>query len=275
MGGSKQTQTTSQTTNPYAPAVPLVNDIIGKTQNLGNQTDLFAPSVSGATMNGIQGLENLAGGQNAQQGYLPGFIDQLKGGFGAGQTALTASANGSMLGSNPYLDSVLKTAGQRTADQVNAQFSGAGRFGSGAHTGVLTDRIGQQETQARMQNYDAERTRQMQAAGLLQGEGALGAGMAGQLDQANLGQNGLMLQAGQMRDAIANAEKSAPLTATQWMAGLGFPAAGLGGSKEGTATSYTPPNYAGMAIGGLTSLGGLFGGQGPFGANGAFKGFFG
>ena len=69
---------------------------------------------------------------------------------------------------NPYLDKVLSRMNQDTADTVNSQFSGAGRYGSDYHAGVLADRIGDNEAKTRFANYNTERGYQ-NAAPLQQG----------------------------------------------------------------------------------------------------------
>jgi len=65
---------------------------------------------------------------------------------------------------NPYLENTLQDINQSTADGVNSQFSGAGRYGSGMHAKVLADRIGQNENNLRFGNYATERGYQDDAA---------------------------------------------------------------------------------------------------------------
>lgn len=298
MGGSKQTQTTNQQTsgttsgsatatkNPWEAATPLLGTILDNAQKYGADTSMFTPSFSDATKNAAQSFINLGTNPTAQQGLLPSLISGAQQGFGTGNQTLMTTASGGMLGSNPYLDSVLASASQKAADKVNSQFAGAGRFGSGAHTGVLGDTLGAIETNARMQNYDTERARQLNAAGLLANQGIQGAGLAGQLDTSNATQAGLLAQGGGMQDTMANAEKQAPLAATQWMAGLGVPIAGLGGTssqtsegtqtgtQSGTTTTSTPSNPWGMIGGGLSMGLGLLSGN-PMAALGGASSLFG
>ena len=306
MGGSKQTQTTNEKTtaatsgtatgtrDPWAESKPLLNDVLANAQKYGNDPSMFTPEFGQNTRNAAQGFANLGSNPLAQHGVLGGLIGGMKDAFGTGNTTLMQPASGGMLGANPYLDSVLATSGQRAADMVNSQFAGAGRYGSGAHTGVLADRLGAIETNARMGSYDTERGRQLNAAGLLSGQGMQGAQLSGQLDNANVMQQQLLAQGGQMQDAMANAQKQAPLQATQWMAGLGTPIAQLGGSTSqetsgttngttnGTRVTQTPANIPGMIGGGIMggldlmagnpmalsnigrNMGGLFGGSSPY-----------
>lgn len=266
MGGSRQTKTTSETRNPWAPATPVLNDVLRNARQQGNDPSLFTPTFSQSTMGGVTGLEGIAQNPTAQSGVLQNLINGSTQGYNTGLNTLDATANGSMLNNtNPYLDQVLNTASGRAADAVNAQFSGAGRYGSGAHTGVLAEKLGALETNARMGNYDAERQRQLAAAGQLHQAGGAGAQYAGQMDASNVAQQQLLLQAGGMRDQMDAARRQAPLNATQWMAQMGTPIAGLGGTSSGTSTTSTPANIPGMIGGGLMAGAGLLSGN-PFAA---------
>lgn len=254
MGGSRQTQTTSQQNNPWAPAQPLLNDVLRNAQQYGNDPSMWRPQWSDSTRAGIAGMERQAGQQSAQNPVLQGLVDGGMEGYGVANKTLMDTASGGSLAGNPFLNDMLKTSTGRAADAVNAQFSGAGRFGSSSHAGVLADRLGGIETGARFENYNNERQRQMAAAGALQEGGYRSAGFAGQMDQNNAAQNQMMLQAGAMRDQMANAERTAPMNATQWMAGLGTSIGGMGGSSSGTTETRTPANVGGM-IGGAAMAG--------------------
>jgi hypothetical protein len=65
---------------------------------------------------------------------------------------------GKYLDGNPYIDSMIG----RTNAGVNANFSGAGRYGSGAHAGYLAEA----GNALRYQNYNDERGRMMQGASI-------------------------------------------------------------------------------------------------------------
>lgn len=271
---TKQKSTTHAETSPWAPAQPVLNDILGKAQSLGNDASNFTPTYSANTQAGLQGLVGQAGQTSSSEQALRPLVEGASGGYQTGLGQLEATARGDMLESNPYLDSVLNKSMGRAADQVNAQFSGAGRLGSGAHAGVLADRLGGLEMEARMSNYGAERGNQLNAANTLHGAGFQGAQMAGALDDARLTPSRLLMEAGGIQDAMDASQRAAPLAATQWQAGLGIPIAGLGGVSDSTTTTKSSPNIAGMIGGGLMSglgmmtgggggmLGGLMGGSG-------------
>lgn len=75
----------------------------------------------------------------------------------------TDMAEGKMLNGNPFFDAALQSQTDKTADQVNLSMAGAGRYGSGAHTGTLTDAIGDIRTKALSENFGRERGYQMEA----------------------------------------------------------------------------------------------------------------
>jgi hypothetical protein len=65
---------------------------------------------------------------------------------------------------NPGLSGLLARTRSDVTDQVNGQFSMAGRYGSGAHTGILADRLADAENQILYDNYSRERGIQDSAA---------------------------------------------------------------------------------------------------------------
>jgi hypothetical protein len=64
----------------------------------------------------------------------------------------------------PGIRGLLDTAGRDVTDRVNAQFSMGGRYGSGAHTGVLTRELAEAENPILYDAYNRERGYQDQAA---------------------------------------------------------------------------------------------------------------
>lgn len=272
MGKSKGPETTkTETKDPWAPAQPVLKDVLNSAQTLGGNAQNFEQTFGQNTRDAAAGIANLGRNPLAQQGALGGLIDGTKAGYGVANQQLMDTASGGMMGGNPYLDQVLATSRQRAADGVNQQFAGAGRYGSGAHTGVLGDRLGAIETNARMQNYNTERSNQLNAAGILNANGQNIGQYAGQLDGANIQQQNLIGQGGAMQDQFDNAKRTAPLAATQWQAGLATPIAGLGGSGTSTSSTTTSPDKMGMIIGGLTAAAGVATGNPMMAMNGVGK----
>jgi hypothetical protein len=71
---------------------------------------------------------------------------------------------GDYLNSNPYLDAMYDKAAGKTSAGVNAMFSKSGRYGSGAHQGVMGETLGNLATDIYGQNYARERGYQQNAA---------------------------------------------------------------------------------------------------------------
>ncbi len=98
----------------------------------------------------------------------------------ASQDALTQTANGSMLNSNPYLDANFKAGADAITrsynDAVNGQtsgFAGSGRMGSGMQAfyqnqqnDTLAKNLGNLEAQTYYNNYNTERNNQLNATQL-------------------------------------------------------------------------------------------------------------
>ena len=78
-----------------------------------------------------------------------------------------AGARGDHLGANPHLDAIYARAAHQVRDQVNAQFGGAGRVGSGAHADVVARNLGDLASGLYGQAYESERDRQLRSQELL------------------------------------------------------------------------------------------------------------
>src|SRR5581483_3514034 len=148
MGGStQQTQQTQQKTEPWAPAIPLATDLLGQLQGrlgdtgvTGNETaalDALTANAQGGNpyAPAIGGLANslLAGGNAAAQAPM------LQSAYQQYQGQLSPYAAGAMLdpSKNPALQGYLSTIQNDVANQVNAQFAGAGRDLSGMNQQAL------------------------------------------------------------------------------------------------------------------------------------------
>ena len=83
----------------------------------------------------------------------------------AAQANLTDTLSGRYMSpdSNPWLKQNVDTALGQAGSAINSQFNKPGAFGSSAHEGVMANQFGNIASQMYGQNYDQERTRQMQA----------------------------------------------------------------------------------------------------------------
>ncbi|EJF95603.1 hypothetical protein [Bartonella elizabethae] len=72
-------------------------------------------------------------------------------------------ASGGMVGQNPSFNAALQNSLDRVRDTINSSFAGAGRYGSGAHTGVLANELGALSTSATANQYNQDVQNMMQA----------------------------------------------------------------------------------------------------------------
>jgi len=102
-------------------------------------------------------------------GLVPGLTSMFNtpnAGVTAAQGYNTDVLGGKYMQGNPYLDAVLGKTRSSVMDAVNSNFSMAGRYGSGAHTGVMTSELANAENAARMQDYNTQMGRMDQQAAL-------------------------------------------------------------------------------------------------------------
>ncbi len=72
-----------------------------------------------------------------------------------------------MVGQNPSFNAALQNSLDRVRDTINSSFAGAGRYGSGAHTGVLANELGALSTSATADQYNRDADRMMQANAMI------------------------------------------------------------------------------------------------------------
>lgn len=173
-GSSKPTGTQTTKTEPWAEQQPYLK---AGFENIGNllTTEGGAPGIGGNTLN----LSSLApefykgstvvapdvATQLAQQMQVNRGL-QGNQAVNAAQNNLAATSRGDFLNSNPYLDQTFNQAAQQVKNMTSGQFSQAGRYGSGRHQAVAQEGYNQLANQIYGGNYQNERNRQMQAAGL-------------------------------------------------------------------------------------------------------------
>lgn len=154
-GGGQQTVTSTINRTP-GQYDPYYQDILRQAQQL-NQTQ--SPQYS-----------NLYGGQSAetQQGvrelsaYDPAASQ-------ASQQYLQDVLGGDYLNSNPYLDQTFNRGADQVQARLDSTYAGAGRSGSGAYYNSSGDAYSNLANQVYGGNYQAERARQQQAAGMAPG----------------------------------------------------------------------------------------------------------
>lgn len=269
---TSSTQQQSSERNPFAPAVPLLENAANQALQYGN-AETFAPNYSADTMAGLDRLSALSQSPNNLQSVLPDQISGAQSALGQGLGQLQATAGGDYLDGNPYLMSVLDRGADRVQDRVNRSMSGLGRYGSGAHTGILSRNLGDYYNSALMNNYNTERGYQVNAGNNLLNYGSQTPQLAGMLDQANQGQANLQLTTGQMQDQMDQDERMAGINAANYLAGIGGQIGGMGGTTTGESKTQqrTPMNIPGMVASGvgmaMAPQFGLFGGRSPLVGN--------
>jgi len=221
MGSQKTSESTSYSGSSNPQFLPYAKAAI---QSVTNTANRYAPYTDRA----LAATENLG--------------NKLSGQYDAG-SATSAQAQqynsdvlaGNYMGGNPYVAGRLQRMRADTADGVNSQFTMGGRYGSGAHAGVLAKEMANAENNMLYGNYSQEMARRDNAMGAAYGQ--------------NNAQAGLALGA-------QNQAMTAPY------AGMSAYAGALGNLFNGgtqKSVSYGPSSLAGALGAGLGALGSYFG----------------
>lgn len=275
----------TQTNSPPAWAEPLFKQSASEASNIYNAgiggNTYSGPTVanlSGTTMSGINQLAN-AGANTNTAGTQP-----LYQGIGAASVApsyaeqnLQNMANGSYLqNGNPYFNQALQGQLDNTAADVQSQFSGAGRYGSGANTNALTTQLGNIRSNALMNQFNNDTNNMLSAnsqmdtqrnAGLnraLDTTNALSSQAQQQFQNALTGAQATMTAGNaldtqsqkQLSDQVSQwyAQDNAPWTRLGLLQAAASGSAGNYGTQTGNSSSSNP-----MAA--LGAVGSLFGGK--------------
>ena len=201
--GKDNTETVTQSSDPWRPAQPYLKEILGEASDLYKQGGTFVPTdplqeeyFQGATDIARQGNPLVDPAlQNAQNVLAGGgMTDRQR----EAQTALMPYATGEYLGGgNPYLEDILGRTATDTSERIRSEMAGLGRTGSGAHQGILAENLADASNRLRYQDYNQQVQNQMAAAGQVFGMGDTAAGRA-------LGYSALSPQIGQMRYGDVN-----------------------------------------------------------------------
>lgn len=313
LGGSQQPVTTTQSSAPWSGAQPHLTNVMSQGENLYNQGIGYQPyagptqapmhpwldqSLNATVGNlaqepmgstGLEAARKFTGDVVGSQGITPGLQGAAYGlGNAANQyTTLAAEASGAQ---NPYLLAEIAANDRRIADKVNSSMSGAGRYGSGAHTDVLSRALAEAANPILAQDYARRQAQRMQAMqgyqstqqnlADLYSRGLSQAGQAAQLTPgldaarfANLdkltGIGQYMTDRGQADLAgqiqLYNAQQAYPWEQLARYSGVVGGMGGLGGTTIKTTPSNAAPTgqrILGGALGGA-GLGSMFG---PLGA---------
>lgn len=301
MGGSSGSQqpVTTSTTNsdPWSGAQPYISHGLAHGDYLFNNdigyqpyTGQMQPDLSPGMIAGMGGNSSLAqsligGGPNVQAARQLGLAQMQNEGLSPQLKTLLEQQQGQ---NNPYLQSVLDANSRRVADKVNSATSGAGRYGSGAHTDVLGRSLAESTAPILAQDYQA---RQEMQKGILEG-GLQRAGQWAQLtptlDAAQYAPGDLLMGYGQyemdrqrasLQDAANqyNAYQARPWEQLARFNAIVGGSGGLGGTKV-TATTQPAVPYSNRILGGAAAgagIGSAFGGLPGAGVGAAAGGLLG
>lgn len=199
MGGGGP-QTTTQKNEPWEAAQPALRRTIEEGERLYNSDIGFKPwegptlaELDPRTTAALNETGNIASGIGGLLGRTNyGFANNLVANNGItgdqrmAMGGLLDTASGKYLDQpNPYLQKMLDANSDNVANRVSAGASSMGRYGSGAHTGVLTKGLTNATLPVLSQNYENERQRQIAASG--QAAGLFGQGADRALQTASMG----------------------------------------------------------------------------------------
>lgn len=253
MSGGGQTQSKVENKDPWAPAQPYLQQIMGQGANLYNQgagsQTWGGPLVadrSAQTNMGIGALTQQAGAMQGSAGqplaYGQGVIqnngltkgyDQPMGIYGnvaqsAGQPTASATnlggmASGADAGQNPYLLQMLQDNTNRIGNRIDSSMSGAGRFGSFGHGDALARSITAANAPILSSAYENDRNRMLSASGQIDASNNAAQGMqmgaaSGLTGIQNFGQQ----NAAQWGSMIPQLQQAALAPGQQMMAAGGY-----------------------------------------------------
>jgi len=119
---------------------------------------------------------------------------------------LRPTASGDFLNKNPYIDAMYDQAAGRVGAPIDSRFTAAGRYGSGAHQGVLGQTFGDLATNIYGQNYAQERQNMLAA-----GQSLIGAGQNQQTSRLSAAN-----QLGSNYDTARGLQTTAATNAPSW-----------------------------------------------------------
>ncbi|RWO22817.1 tail fiber domain-containing protein [Mesorhizobium sp.] len=253
-----------------AEAGSLYNSGVGGNAYTGSTV----ADLSGTTMGGINQLAT-AGANTNTAGTRPLF--QGIGAAATGPSFAEQNLSGIASGAdNPYFERALEGQLGKTASQVQSQFAGAGRYGSGANTGALTSELGNIRSGALSNQWNQNIQNQLAATGQMDSARQAGLGLGLNATNAMAGQDqqqfqnaltgaGATLQAGGLLDSQSQKQLSDQVNSwyesdnADWnRLGLLQSAAAGAAGNYGTQTSRSSSSNP---MGALGAVGSMFGGK--------------
>ncbi|ODT15811.1 MAG: hypothetical protein ABS35_30350 [Kaistia sp. SCN 65-12] len=269
MGGSSNKTTTTSSSQPYKASEPLLKQGMNDALDLYRKGSLVQPNTMSTvvpyaqqTQAGMNDLQAIAGnnmGGQGLSGQMQGIINS--GGYNQEQNdaleGIRNTATGAFdINADPGFQQVL----DKTMNAVNQNAAGLGRYGSGVHTGVMTQELGDlgaRQYQDWQNRRDAAQSQLFNAG--QQGQANIGSAFETMQDPAKaaMGVGGMYedLYGRTLNDQlrIANEQSNAPLANIQALL-----AAASGGGQYGNTTqtaqgpNNTLSNIAGAGLGAMS-----------------------
>lgn len=246
MGGKSTTQKTEN--KPPEWSKPLFQQSASEAQkiyNSGKGGNVYqgqtVADLGATTQGGIQGVQNTVAGLPTATSTATNLADMASGSF--------------LKNGNPYFNDMLSNQLDKTASRIQSQFSGSGRYGSGANNAVLSNELGNVATDALYKQFNQDTQNMMAANTAIDSTNS-------NLYQNKLAGNQAVIDAGQIQDANNQAKLTADFTKWQsedmkdWtrLGLLQSAAAGSAGNYGTNTQTQTQPFNAMQGIGALGSL---------------------
>lgn len=274
---STQTTQQNQTSNPWAPTIPGL-------QNLISQINRGGAPLTGAQSSAIQNLQNEAGQVQGFGAQGSGAINNLFNSSTAPQVGMLGDAYSAFQAANspymnanytnpytnPALSSALGTMGEDITNQIRGSFAGSGRTGSPAEAKALARGLSQGQGQLLTNEYNQLVNQQQNAMNA--GQGAAQSTAQGQaglnqipLQNAMMGIQGagalpgLWTMPGATQLTAANIGQQQPFQNMQLPYSMMTGVAGLGGTQSGTSTTEQQTSPLATLAGAGLGAAGLYG----------------
>jgi len=257
IGGSVGSSKSNTKTEPWAPAQPILKDILGEAAPLvggvgvtpEQQTAFDQLKANASAGNPAAGAirdvssDAMSYDTAPMKGTVSDAYEGLQGSLGkyAGGDYLDVS-------SNPELKALMDVVGTDVTDRINRQFAGAGRDFSGSHLGAVARGVTSATAPLLLDQFNKQQDKQIGAATTLFGAGGQTAQQTAALDQLmhqirtggvdlsgkaleaeNYGPNAIL--------ALEQQMKNLPAEDLALLASLVSPIAGLGGTSATKGSS--------------------------------------
>jgi hypothetical protein len=260
MGGKSTQQQQAQTVSqPWQPAQGALGGILGGVSGVLDN----GINPTGAETGAINQLESNAAGGNPYTGDINSLANSLFSG-GTDRTGIPTDAYNSLIArlsptangdytdpnKNPFFAQTTQTIGNDVMNRLNAEYAGAGRdpSGSGKFGYDVARGVAEGTAPVFANQYNAERTNQINAANNLFTGGAQTGGILSGLDQQALANRGAGVGAAQSALEAQNygptqtlaaelQRRGIPLGILSALAGITTPIAGLGGQTNSTSNT--------------------------------------